>query len=83
MTMRRFTRSAVALMHLAVPGLLGAQVAGGVEFFGTLDPSDPVTRTMGGLALSVGSPFLGIRGSGALGVSSVGPQGGLSQGPST
>ena len=83
MEMRRFARQSVLLIPLMVPAILGAQVAGGVEFFGTLDSSDPVTRTMGGLALSVGSPFVGIRGSGALGVSSVGPQGGSVDGPST
>ena len=82
MEMRRLTRLSAALIQLTLPGILGAQVAGGVEFFGTLDSSDPVTRTMGGLALSVGSPFVGIRGSGALGISSVGPQGGSVAGPS-
>jgi len=83
MEMRRFARLSVLLIPLTLPANLGAQVAGGVEFFGTLDSSDPVTRTMGGMALSVGSPFVGIRGSGALGVSSVGPQGGGMDGPST
>ncbi|HEU4748136.1 MAG TPA: C40 family peptidase [Gemmatimonadaceae bacterium] len=80
--MRRFTGLSAVLIQFTLPGILAAQVAGGVEFFGTLDSSDPITRTMGGMALSVGSPFIGIRGSGALGISSVGPQGGL-EGPST
>ena len=83
MEMRRFARLSVVLIPFTLPALLGAQVAGGVEFFGTLDSSDPVTRTMGGLSLSVGSPFVGIRGSGALGVTSLGPQGGSVDGPST
>jgi len=83
MEMRRFARLSVLLIPLALPESLGAQLAGGVEFFGTLDSSDPVTRTMGGMALSVGSPFVGIRGSGALGVASVGPQGDGLDGPSS
>ena len=82
MKMRRLTGLSAVLLQLTLPAILGAQVAGGVEFFGTLDSSDPITRTMGGMALSVGSPFLGIRGSGALGISSVGPQGGSLDGPS-
>jgi cell wall-associated NlpC family hydrolase len=60
----------IVLAQLALPGALAAQVAGGVEFFGTLDNTEPLTRTMGGLSLSVGTPFVGIRGSGSLGVSS-------------
>lgn len=82
MEMRRFKGLSAVLLQLTLPGILGAQVAGGVEFFGTLDSSDPITRTMGGLALSVGSPFIGIRGSGALGISSVGPQGATLESPS-
>lgn len=71
MEMRRLAAGmSIVLAQLALPGALGAQVAGGVEFFGTLDSSEPLTRTMGGLSLSVGTPFVGIRGSGALGVSS-------------
>jgi hypothetical protein len=59
---------------LVVPVGLAAQVAGGVEFFGSLANSAPVTRTLGGLSLSVGTPYLGIRGSGGLGISSPTPQ---------
>jgi hypothetical protein len=71
MEMRRLAAGmSIVLAQLALPGGLGAQVAGGVEFFGTLDSSEPLTRTMGGLSLSVGTPFVGIRGSGGLGVSS-------------
>ena len=71
------------LSYLAVPVALHAQVAGGVELFGALDNSDPVTRTLGGLSLSLGTPFVGIRGSGAIGQSSLTPQAGtINQGPS-
>jgi len=60
-----------------------AQVAGGVEFYGALDNAAPITRTIGGLALSMGTPFVGIRGSGGLGISSLTTQpGGINQGPS-
>jgi len=62
---------------------LAAQVAGGVELFGALDNSSPFTRTIGGLSLSVGTPYLGIRGSGGIGVSSLNSQGGFSQGASS
>ena len=65
-----------ALSYLAVPLALHAQVAGGVELFGALDNSDPITRTLGGLSLSLGTPFVGIRGSGAIGQSTVSPQAG-------
>src|SRR5688500_10325479 len=72
MEMRRLAAGmSIVLAQLALPGALAAQVAGGVEFFGTLDSSEPLTRTMGGPSLSVGTPFVGIRGSGSLGVSSV------------
>src|SRR5690242_17848727 len=64
------------LSYLAVPLALHAQVAGGVELFGALDNSDPITRTLGGLSLSLGTPFVGIRGSGAIGQSTVSPQAG-------
>src|SRR5256714_2382466 len=70
------------LSYLALPVALHAQVAGGVELFGALDNSDPVTRTLGGLSLSLGTPYVGIRGSGAIGQSSLTPQGGINQGPS-
>lgn len=82
MEMRRFAGLSTVLVQLALPGSLGAQVAGGVEFFGTLDSSEPVTRTLGGLSLSVGTPFVGIRGSGGIGISSVGSQGTSGTGPS-
>src|SRR5690349_17714635 len=72
-----------ALSYLAVPAVLPAQVAGGVELFGALDNSDPITRTLGGLSLSLGTPFVGIRGSGAIGQSTLSPQAGtINQGPS-
>ncbi|HEX6628108.1 MAG TPA: C40 family peptidase [Gemmatimonadaceae bacterium] len=68
---------------MAVPATLPAQVAGGVELFGALDNSDPITRTLGGLSLSLGTPYVGIRGSGAIGQSTLTPQPGtVSQGPS-
>jgi NlpC/P60 family len=70
MNLRRLTGLLGALSYLVVPVSLFAQVAGGVEIFGALDNSDPVTRTLGGLSLSVGTPYLGIRGSGGLGISS-------------
>lgn len=74
MNMRRLVRLSGVLTYLAIPGGLAAQVAGGVEFFGALDNSEPVTRTIGGLSLSVGTPHVGIRGSGGLGISSIGTQ---------
>lgn len=74
MTMRRFVRLSGVLAQLALPGTLLAQAAGGVEFFGSLDSSDPLTRTMGGVSLSVVTPVLGLRGSGGIGTSSWGPQ---------
>ena len=70
------------LSYLAVPAATTAQVRGGVELYGALDNSAPITRTLGGLSLSVGTPYLGIRGSGGLGVSSLSSQGGANQGPS-
>ena len=62
------------LSYLAVPVAVHAQVAGGVELFGALDNSDPITRTLGGLSLSLGTPFVGIRGSGAIGQSTLAGQ---------
>lgn len=82
MKLRRLLRLSGVLVQFALPGVLAAQVAGGVEFFGTLDASEPVSRTIGGVSLSVGTPFIGIRGSGGLGISSVGPQGTYTAGPS-
>jgi cell wall-associated NlpC family hydrolase len=67
------------LSYLLVPTGLAAQVAGGVELFGALENSAPITRTLGGLSLGVGTPYLGIRGSGALGISSPTPVGGFAQ----
>jgi cell wall-associated NlpC family hydrolase len=63
------------LSYLLVPAGVTAQVAGGVELFGALENSAPVSRTLGGLSLSVGTPYVGIRGGGALGVSSPTPSG--------
>ena len=71
------------LSYLAVPATLPAQVAGGVELFGALDNSEPITRTLGGLSLSLGTPYVGIRGSGAIGQSTLTQSpGSVSQGPS-
>jgi cell wall-associated NlpC family hydrolase len=53
-----------------------------VELYGALDNSSPITRTIGGLSLSVGTPYVGIRGSGGLGISSLTSPSGVSQGPS-
>ncbi|MEA2705495.1 MAG: peptidoglycan DL-endopeptidase CwlO [Gemmatimonadaceae bacterium] len=74
MNLRRSIGLSGVLSYLVVPVGLAAQVAGGVEFFGSLANSAPVTRTLGGLSLSVGTPYLGIRGSGGLGISSPTPQ---------
>ncbi|HYU52506.1 MAG TPA: hypothetical protein VEK37_06155, partial [Gemmatimonadaceae bacterium] len=68
---------------MALPVGLAAQVAGGVEFYGALDNAAPITRTIGGLSLSMGTPYVGIRGSGGLGISSLTTQStGVNQGPS-
>jgi hypothetical protein len=83
MNLRRLIALSGALSYLLVPVGLAAQVAGGVEFFGALDNSAPVTRTLGGLSLGVGTPYLGIRGSGGLGISSLSPQTSFSQNPSS
>jgi len=83
MHLRRLIGLSGVLSYLAVPVGLLAQVAGGVEFYGALDNAAPITRTIGGLALSMGTPFVGIRGSGGLGISSLTTQpGGINQGPS-
>ena len=63
------------LSYLLVPAGVCAQVAGGVELFGALENSAPVSRTLGGLSLSVGTPYVGIRGGAALGISSPTPIG--------
>ena len=81
MNLRRLIGLSGVLSYLTVPAGLAAQVAGGVELYGTLDNSSPATRTIGGLSLSVGTPYLGIRGSGGIGVSSINSQAGISQGP--
>jgi len=83
MHLRRLIGLSGVLSYLALPVGLLAQVAGGVEFYGALDNAAPITRTIGGLALSVGTPFVGIRGSGGLGISSLTTQStGINQGPS-
>ncbi len=74
MNLRRLIGLSGVLSYLVVPVALAAQVAGGVEFYGALANSAPVTRTLGGLSLSVGTPYIGIRGSGGLGISSPTPQ---------
>ena len=83
MILRRLIGLSGVLSYFAVPVALAAQVAGGVEFYGALDNSAPVTRTLGGLSLSVGTPYVGIRGSGGLGISSLSTQAGFSQNPSS
>jgi cell wall-associated NlpC family hydrolase len=81
--LRRLIGLSGVLSYLAVPAGLAAQVAGGVEFYGALDNSAPITRTLGGISLSVGTPYLGIRGGGGVGVSSLNTQiTGGSEGPS-
>ena len=83
MNLRRLIGLSGVLSYFVVPVGVAAQVAGGVEFFGALDNSAPVTRTLGGLSLGVGTPYVGIRGSGGLGISSLSPQAGFSQGASS
>ncbi len=82
MDLRRLIGLSGALSYLLVPSGLAAQVAGGVELYGTLVNSDPVARTMGGLSLGVGTPYVGIRVSGGLGISSLGPRSGVTPGQS-
>lgn len=82
MHLRRVVGVSGLLSYLLVPAGLLAQVAGGVELFGSLDNSYAISRTLGGLSLSVGTPYIGIRGSGGLGVSSPTTQLGFNQGPS-
>ena len=83
MHLRRLIGLSGVLSYLALPVGLAAQVAGGVEFYGALDNSAPITRTVGGLSLSMGTPYVGIRGSGGLGISSLTSQAtGVNQGPS-
>jgi cell wall-associated NlpC family hydrolase len=83
MHLRRLIGLSGVLSYLTVPAGLTAQVAGGVELYGTLVNAEPVARTMGGLSLGVGTPYVGIRGSGGLGISSLGAQtGATTQGPS-
>lgn len=82
MHLRRLIGLSGVLSYLVVPSGLAAQVAGGVELYGTLVNAEPVARTMGGLALSVGTPYVGIRGSGGLGISSLGTQAGATPGQS-
>jgi cell wall-associated NlpC family hydrolase len=83
MNLRRLIGLSGVLSYLLVPAGLAGQVAGGVEFYGALDNSSPVTRTLGGLSLSVGTPYVGIRGGGGLGISSLSTQTGLTQGSSS
>ena len=80
MNLRRLIGLSGVLSCLIVPADLAAQVAGGVELYGSIDNSSPVTRTLGGLSLSLGTPFIGIRGSGGLGVSTLETQTAFSQG---
>src|SRR5256714_15645047 len=83
MNLRRLIGLSGVLSYLVVPIAPAAQVAGGVEFYGALDNSAPVTRTLGGLSLGLGSPYVGIRGSGGLGISSLSPQTSFNQNPSS
>jgi cell wall-associated NlpC family hydrolase len=83
MILRRLIGLSGVLSYFALPSCLVGQVAGGVEFYGALDNAAPVTRTLGGLSLSVGTPYVGIRGSGGLGINSLTTSGfGGTQGPS-
>lgn len=83
MHLRRLIGLSGVLSYFALPGGLAAQVAGGVEFYGALDNAAPITRTIGGLSLSMGTPYVGIRGSGGLGISSLTTDAfGVNQGPS-
>ena len=70
--LRRMIGLSGVLSYLAVPAGLAAQMGGGVGLFGSLENAQPITRTLGGLSLSVGTPFISLRGSGALGMSSLG-----------
>ena len=72
--LRRLIGLSGVLSYLAVPAGLPAQVAGGVGLFGSLENSEPITRTLGGISLSVGTPYIAIRGSGAFGMSTLGTQ---------
>ena len=83
MDLRRLIGLSGALSYLLVPVGLAAQAGGGVELFGSLSNGVPTTRTLGGLSLSVGTPYLGIRGSGGLGISSPTAQAGFGQGASS
>jgi cell wall-associated NlpC family hydrolase len=78
MPVRRMSGFTGLLSYLLLPTCLAAQVGGGVGFFGALENSAPITRTLGGLTLGLGTPYLGIRGSGALGISSPTPAFGFS-----
>ena len=69
--LRRLIGLSGVLSYLALPAGLLAQVAGGVGLFGSLENSAPITRTLGGISLSVGTPYIAIRGSGALGMSTL------------
>jgi hypothetical protein len=83
MHLRRLIGLSGVLSYFALPSGLAAQVAGGVEFYGALDNAAPITRTIGGLSLSMGTPYVGIRGSGGLGISSLTTDAfGVNQGPS-
>lgn len=79
MILRRLIGLSGVLSYLAVPAGLAAQVAGGVEFYGALNNSAPITRTLGGLSLSLGTPYVGIRTSGGLGISSLSPDSNFGQ----
>ena len=72
--LRRLIGLSGVLSYLAVPAGLAAQVAGGVGLFGSLENAAPITRTLGGVSLSVGTPFIALRGSGAIGMSTIGTQ---------
>src|SRR4051812_26706479 len=81
--LRRLVGLSGVLSYLAVPAALAAQVSGGVGVYGAIENADPITRTLGGMSLSVGTPYLGIRGSGGVGISSLASPGTVtSQNPS-
>jgi cell wall-associated NlpC family hydrolase len=83
MDLRRLIGLSGVLSYLLVPVGLAAQAGGGVELFGSLNNGLAETRTLGGLSLNLGTPYLGIRGSGGLGISSPTTQAGFGQGGSS
>lgn len=61
-------------------GPVAAQIEGRLQLYGALDNSSPFSRTLGGIALSVGTSYLGLRGSAGVGTSSLASPGTAAQG---